>query len=71
LTAHFWVLSKLTPVALDRSSGSGPIGKSSPKGCSRLAWPPRTSQGTAGMEREHNWRLEERSRAKLMNTEKY
>jgi hypothetical protein len=49
---------------MDRSSGRDPVGKSSPKGCSRLARPPRISQAAAGTKREWNWGLEERIRAK-------
>jgi hypothetical protein len=52
LTVCSCVLCKLMPIALDRSSGRDPVGRSSRKGGSRLARPPRTSQATIGMERE-------------------
>jgi hypothetical protein len=68
LTARFWVMRELTPVALDCSSGRDPVGKSSSKGCSRSARPPRMSQATAGMKRERNWGLEERIRVKEIKT---
>jgi hypothetical protein len=68
LTVCSCVLCELTQVALDRSSGRDPIGRSSPKGCSRLARPPRMSQSIAGMEREQNWGLEGRVRAKEIKT---
>jgi hypothetical protein len=45
------VICKLAPVALDRSSGRDPVGKSSLKGSSRSARPPRTSQAITGMKR--------------------
>jgi hypothetical protein len=47
-------MRKLTSVALDRSFGRDPIGKSSPKGYSRSVRPPRTSQAAARMKREQN-----------------
>jgi hypothetical protein len=59
---------ELTLVTLDRSSGWDLIRRSLPKCCSRSARPPRTSQATAGMEREQNWGLEERVRAKEIKT---
>jgi hypothetical protein len=64
LTARFWVVRKLMPVTLDCSSGRDHVGKSSPKGCSRSAKPPRTSQVATGTKREHNCSLEEIIRAK-------
>jgi hypothetical protein len=64
LTVGLCVLRDLAPVAFDRSSGREPVRKSSPKGCSRLARPPRTSQAAVEMKREHNWGLEKRIRAK-------
>jgi hypothetical protein len=64
LTVCSYVLHELTPVALDHSSGRDPIGRSSPKGCFMLVRPLRTPQAIARMEREHNWGLEERVRAK-------
>jgi hypothetical protein len=67
LTARFWVMRELTPVALDCSSESCPIGKSSPKGCSRSARPPRTSQAAVRMKREQNCRLKEKTREKNKN----
>jgi hypothetical protein len=68
LIARFWVMHELTPVALGRSSERDSIGRSSPKGCSRSARPPGTSQTTAGMKREQNWRLEERVTVKEIKT---
>jgi hypothetical protein len=52
LTVCSYVLRELAPVALDRSSGRDHVGRSSPKGGSRLARAPRMSQATAGTERE-------------------
>jgi hypothetical protein len=51
-------MRELTPMALDRSSERDSIGRSSPKGCSRLARPPRTSVlgGLTGS-RWSNWSL--------------
>jgi hypothetical protein len=71
LTACFLVVRELVPVTLDRSSERDPIGKSSRKGCSRSARPPRMSQATTGTKREQNWGLEERIRAKEIKIEKY
>jgi hypothetical protein len=68
LTARFWVIRELTPVALDRSSGRDPVGRSSPKNCSRSTRLPRMSQAAVGTEREQNWHLEERVRAKEIKT---
>jgi hypothetical protein len=64
LTVCSYVLRELTPITLDRSSGRDPVGRSSTKGGSRLARPPRTSHATGGTKREYNWGLEERVRAK-------
>jgi hypothetical protein len=71
LTARFKVMRELVPIALDRSSGRDPVGKSSSKGCSRPVRHSRTSQATAKTKREHNWKLEERIRAKEIKTEMY
>jgi hypothetical protein len=68
LTARFWVMRELAPIALDRSSGRDPAGKSSPKDCSRSARTSKTSQATAGTKRECNWGLEERIRVKGIKT---
>jgi hypothetical protein len=70
LTVYSCIVHELTPIALDRFSGRDPIGRSSPKGCSRSVRPPRTSQTATGMKRERNWGLEERIRAKGTKTEK-
>jgi hypothetical protein len=64
LTACYWVVCRLAPVALDRFFGRDPVGRSSSKGCSRSVRSPRTSQATAGMKRERNLGLKERIRAK-------
>jgi hypothetical protein len=68
LIACFWVMHELAPVGLGRSSEKDSDRRSSPKGCSRSARPPGTSQTTAGMKSEQNWRLEERVRAKEIKT---
>jgi hypothetical protein len=68
MTVCSWVIRKLAPDALDRSLDRSfrrdPVGKRSPKGCSRSARPPRTSQATARTKREQSWGLEKRNRAK-------
>jgi hypothetical protein len=64
LTIGLYFLCDLTLAALDCSSERCPIRKSSSKGYSRSARPPRTSQATAGTKREKNWGLEKRIRVK-------
>jgi hypothetical protein len=54
LTTRFWVVHELTQIAFDRSFRRVPTERSSPKGCSRLARPPRMSQATAEMKREQS-----------------
>jgi hypothetical protein len=61
-------MCELASIALDCFSGKDPIGRSSPKCCSRSARPARTSQVTVWMKREWNWGLEERIRAKEIKT---
>jgi hypothetical protein len=60
LTVCHCVVRRLAPVALDCFSRRDPVGRRSPKGCSRLAWLPRTSQATTGTKGEWNLGLEER-----------
>jgi hypothetical protein len=71
LTVYSCIVRELTPIALDHFSGRDPVRRNSPKGCSRLARPPRMSQTATGMKREWNWGLEERIRTKGIKTEKY
>jgi hypothetical protein len=64
LTVDACVLCDLMPIALDRSCGRDPVGRSSPKGCSRPTRPPRMSQAAAGMKREQTEGLERGIRVK-------
>jgi hypothetical protein len=60
LTVYSCIVHELTPIALDHFSGRDPIGRSSPKGCSRSVRPPRTSQTTTGMKKNGigDWKRE-------------
>jgi hypothetical protein len=54
LTVGACVLRDPALIALDRSSVRDPVERSSSKGCSRSAKPPRTSQAATGTKREQN-----------------